>query len=286
MGFLSRLLKKKPERVREAQFAGHLYPASGEELGERLERALGDVKPPQHPGKLRALIVPFAQLDYIEAILVNCWGLVRREEIARVALVGSALRIPFHGVAMSTAQAWRSPLGASWLDEVWSEQLQSLELVRGIDAIHEHEPSLELQLPFIQRVLEEDATIMPLLMGDGSTTQMLHILKVLAAREQSLLVVATEIAYGMTHEEGDAEIARVIDAIQKLDPDALTRGSVTARHPVRALLSLAREEQWQVTALGHTTSREEQERREEQLVVQDQGLMAGYAGFALYEPAR
>jgi AmmeMemoRadiSam system protein B len=280
MGFLSRFLKKTPERVRDAHFAGHLYPASADELGERVDRALKQATTQVEPGRLRALIVPFAQLDYIDDVLGACWAQARDTRIERVVLLGSALRIPFQGVAMSTVNAWRTPLGQTWVDEVWREQLQSLELVRGLDAIHEREPSLELQLPFVQRVLGEDVTVLPLLMGDGGTSEVRHILEVLGAREHTLLVVATELAYGTSHAQGDEEIARVTDAILGCDTSSIGRGAVTARHPVRALLELAREKSWRVSHLGATTSRAQQQARDEQLAVQDQGLMTGYAGFA------
>lgn len=280
MGFLSRFLKKTPERVRDAHFAGHLYPEDTNELGARVDHVLKQAAPQVEPEQLRALIVPFAQFDYIDEVLGACWAQARDTKIERVVLLGSALRIPFQGVAMSTVHAWRSPLGQTWIDEVWREQLHALDLVRGLDAIHEHEPSLELQLPFVQRVLGEDVTVLPLLMGDGGTKEMRHILEVLGAREHTLLVVATELAYGTSHAQGDEEIARITDAILSCDASAIGRGDVTARHPVRALLDIAREKSWRVSHLGTTTSRAQQQARDEQLAVQDQGLMTGYAGFA------
>ena len=287
MGFLSRFLKKKPASTRAPQFAGHLYPEDPATLTSRIEQL---ISPPDDTNavagkKLKALIVPFAELSYCGDIMGKCWGHVQAQEQTpkHVALLGSGLRIPFQGVAMSTSEAWTSPLGTElWTDEVWKMQLEHLEVVRPIEEVHTHEPALEVQLPFVENVLGEEVTILPMLMGDGRTEDLEQLLEILQMREHGLIIIATELAYGAEVEEGTELMQDAIDAIESLEYEKIRRKMVTARHPVRALLKLARKEGWSVQNLGTSRSDELQRERNEQLTVQDQGFMTGYAGFAFY----
>lgn len=296
MGFLSRFLKKKPSTVREPSFAGHLYPADGAALTGRvdalLDRANEQARASEEgepSGKLRALIVPFAEFDYSGELLARSWALASRAapDTAHVALLSSGLRIPFQGIARSAVAAWRSPLDEDayvWLDEVWSMQMESMEGIRPLDAVHEHEPALELQLPFMLRAFEEqEMTIAALLTGDGASTSLPALLDVLTMRTASLLVIPTELAYGATLEEGPDLMQSARDAILARDANALTRTMLSAYKPAQALLHLAQEKDWRVEQVGELiTSHQLQEQRDERLIVQDQGLMTGYGAFAFY----
>lgn len=295
MGFLSRFLQKKPSTIREPRFAGHLYPGDGHLLGQRidalLDRAREDAPPPSAPtGKLRALIVPFAELDYIGPLLATSWAVAAQAapETRHVALLSSGLRIPFQGIARSAVDAWRSPLDSHqflWTDEVWNMQMESMEGLRALEAVHEHEPAIELQLPFLLKAFgANDATFAALLTGDGASSALPPLLEVLMMRAASLLVIPTEFAYGATIEEGAALMEGARQALLGLDSRALTRQMLSAYKPVQALLDLARKKGWRVEQIGtFTSSHELQHQRQEQLVVQDQGLMTGYGAFAVYE---
>lgn len=297
MGFLSRFLKKKPATVREPGFAGHLYPLDGALLGQRVDALLDVAREQRMPpeagergGRLRALIVPFAELDYSGPLLARSWALAREAapDTRHVALVSSGLRIPFQGIARSAVAAWRSPLDAQeyiWTDEVWSMQMESMEGIRPLDAVHEHEPALELQLPFLSRAFgEQEMTIAALLTGDGAGAHLPSLLEVLTMRTSSLLVIPTELAYGSTIEEGEALMRIASEAILARDASALRRPMLSAYRPIQATLELAREKGWRVEQVGEAiTSHELQRQRDEQLIVQDQGLMTGYAAFAFYE---
>ena len=291
MGFLSRWLKRRPESVRQARFRGHLYPERDEAIRERVERALQRAAPAKPPrGALKAMIVPFAELGYIEEVLGRCWAQVaaQQERIERVALIGSATRVPFQGVAVSATAAWEVPGWPdqpAWVDEVWREQIATLELARAIEAVHEPELALEAQLAFLRAALHDDqVTILPLLMGDGSAEPLQRLIEVLAEREGSLIVVATELCYGAPSAQSEALIERATGAILNLEAAEVSRQEVSAAAPVRALLKVAAARAWRPRCVGTTTSAEAQQRSSEQLIVQDQGLVTGYGGF-LFEQA-
>src|SRR5215212_7359386 len=83
-----------------------------------------------------------------------------------VILVGPSHFVAFDGLALYPSGAFASPLGPAPIDEQLGEQLLAASpIVQVLPTAHAREHSLEMQLPFIRRLLP-DAAIVPLLMGD------------------------------------------------------------------------------------------------------------------------
>ena len=281
-GFFKKLFGRTPETWREPQFAGHLYPEEPGALTERVESFLEDTAP-EIPGRLEALVVPFAQLAVMGPVAAPAWRLARqaRERIERVVLVGSAQRIPFQGVALPSQQAWREPAGDVWLDRELLEELAAMEQARIIDAAHGPEPMLEVQLPLLRRALGERARIVPVLMGDGGAERLEPILERAWDSPRTLVVVVTELAREVA--AGDAERLgeEAAEAIERLDGEAISRHHASARVPLRALLSIARGRGLRAHRLDVRHTGQLGIEREQLVTERTSGLVLGFGSFAL-----
>ncbi|MEM1348519.1 MAG: AmmeMemoRadiSam system protein B [Myxococcota bacterium] len=251
--FIKKLLGLAPSVVRAAQFAGHFYPEDKESLIAKLDAHL-DAHHADGP-RPRALIVPFAEVEYLEPYAAG-WARARRahaeQAYARVVLLTSALRIPFQGVALTAVEAWRTPLGDTWLDHAALERVIALADVRQIEEAHIPEPALEIAQLYVQRALPK-TPIVPLLMGDGAYGRLLPALDALWD-EHTLVVLATELSRERAQPEADAIDAETIRAALAYDVDAIKRGHASARAPLKALLSLAKQRGLAVEELARGTS--------------------------------
>ena len=142
--------------VRRAAVAGTFYPDNRSELGALVDRLLDGATPADTgsdtivSGPPVALIVPHAGYTYSGPVAASAYVHLRpwRPAISRVVVVGPAHRSPVHGLALSSARAFDTPLGRIPLDLVANDvfvpeyRVQPSEEFLGAKApsIHDNEP--------------------------------------------------------------------------------------------------------------------------------------------------
>lgn len=137
--------------------AGLFYPREPEVLADTVAHLLASAAPvPPFP---KALIVPHAGYIYSGPIAASAYAQLQgASHIRRVVLIGPAHRVPLYGLASPGVSLLRTPLGDSVVD---LEALASLPDIEVSPRAHAHEHSLEVQLPFLQKVVPH-AQIVPL----------------------------------------------------------------------------------------------------------------------------
>jgi len=181
--------------TRREAVAGVFYEADPEHLRRHVDTLLGNAPRPTTP-LLRGLIVPHAGYIYSGSTAAAAYRCLMgaAEGIERVALLGPAHRVYLQGMALPAAGAFATPLGAVPLDRRAMEQVARLPGVRISDEAHRQEHSLEVQLPFLQRVLDEFALV-PVLVGHCPPRQVADVIDCLGAMPGTLLVVSTDLSH-------------------------------------------------------------------------------------------
>ncbi len=189
---------------------------------------------------IRAIVVPHSPYASSGAVAASAWSRVSAFAalIRRVVLLGPAHHVPFVGVAAPFADAFQTPLGALAVDRFAIETARRFPQLVVSDVPHEHEHSIETQLPFLQVALEAPA-IVPLVVGEGSEVEAAEILKTLWD-DATLAVVSTTLSHYF-----DAPTAMRLDeatarAVEALRPEAIGEQQACAQAALRALLGVAR----------------------------------------------
>jgi AmmeMemoRadiSam system protein B len=138
--------------------------------------------------------------------------------------------VPFRGVSIWPRGAWQTPFGAVTVDAELAAAiaLQSAEIVEQ-PAAHGREHSLEMQLPFVARLMP-GVPIVPLVMGDQTRPTAFALGEALAraiamagagADGEVLLVASSD----LSHYEDAATAARldavITTAVGALDPEGV-----------------------------------------------------------------
>src|SRR5512135_3269935 len=155
-------------KIRLPVVAGRFYAADPGALREQVQGLLADA--PSPPGSLpKGLIVPHAGYVYSGPIAATgyAWLLPWAKTIDRVILLGTCHTPGIKGLAATSADAFLTPLGQVPVDR--PSVLAALDdpQVRLHDAASNCDHALEVQLPFLQLVLESFA-IIPLLVGQAA----------------------------------------------------------------------------------------------------------------------
>ena len=139
-------------------------------------------------------------------------------------LVGPSHFVAFDGLALYPSGAFDSPLGPARIDEALAAAVaQHSPLVRPMPAAHGREHSLEMQLPFLRRLLP-DTAIVPLLMGYQTRETILGCADILAAldvQRRILLVASTDLSHYFPAPQAIDLDARVQACVSRFDPEGL-----------------------------------------------------------------
>ena len=191
--------------VRRAVVDGLFYPAAPAALRAQVADYLADIDAGADARLPKLLITPHAGYVYCGAIAAHAYALLgrRRAQVSRVVLLGPAHRVAVRGLAAPEADAFETPLGQIALDAAALASLDNLPQVVRDDKAHEREHSLEVQLPFLQTLLES-FTLVPLVVGDASAEAVAQVLERLWGGEETLIVISSDLSHYLPYEQAQA----------------------------------------------------------------------------------
>lgn len=231
-----------PGRIRLPAVAGMFYPAQTAVLREMVDQLLGDGCIEDESASCpKALIVPHAGYVYSGAVAATAYTQLcpHRARIRRVVLLGPAHRTAFRGIATSGAAAWRTPLGDVPLDVQGARQLHALPQVQELDEAHAGEHSLEVQLPFLQCVLDR-FILLPLVVGEASAEAVAEVLERFWYDEQTVFVISSDLSHYLDYDTCQRVDRVTCQAIENLAGDLIADEQACGRHPLKGLLLAAK----------------------------------------------
>jgi hypothetical protein len=119
-------------------------------------------------------LVPHAGYIYSGPCAAHFYALLDNS-IRRVILVGVNHQARGHRAALSPADFWQTPLGPVSIDQELSHLLEDeVNFLRQDEAAHAREHSIEVQLPFLQRVLG-DFSLVPISLAHISIEECIEL---------------------------------------------------------------------------------------------------------------
>lgn len=228
------------QTIKTPAVAGIFYPADPELLHQDIQYFLTHAhrSKSSHP---KALIVPHAGYVYSGPIAGSAYTCLEvcKDEISRVIILGPAHRAAFRGIAYSSATHFQTPLGLVPVNLSALSQITDLPMVTENSEAFQEEHSLEVQLPFLQEILN-DFSIVPLLVGEASAEQVATVLEQLWGDTETLIVISSDLSHYLDYASARKMDQDTSDAIETLHPDALTYYSACGRIPISGLLLCAK----------------------------------------------
>jgi MEMO1 family protein len=236
--------------------AGTFYPDRPEVLREMIRQFMeGKATEGVLP---QAIIAPHAGYRYSGKVAGSAYACLKngREIFKRVILLGTAHRLYFEGLAVSTAEFFETPLGNVRVDTAAAARAASLPFVKFLDEAFEEEHSVEVQLPFLQESLD-DFSIVPLLVGDGPPEQVAQVIELLKEDERSVVVVSSDLSHFLSETQARALDAQTTELIERLAFEGLDGKKACGFYPIRGLLYYARKHGFKVKTVHLSNSGEE-----------------------------
>lgn len=235
--------------MRAAAVAGTFYPDDAAILDTQVSDFLAAAK--TNGPAPKAVIAPHAGYIYSGAVAAEAYAPLAgaADTIERVVVIGPAHRVAVRGIAASGAGAFATPLGRVPLDTAAIEGITTLPQVAVLDEAHRQEHSLEVQLPFLQKLLG-DFRLVPLVVGDATGKQVAEVLEALWGGSETLIVVSSDLSHYLEYDAARAMDADTCKAIEQYRPDDIARDQACGRAPIAGLLEIARERGMAVATVG------------------------------------
>ena len=263
-------------QVRPAAVAGSFYPGQKQILADDVNTLLAAIRPGDAEVRLlpKALIVPHAGYIYSGPVAASAYARLAaaRDTIKRVILLGPVHRVAVRGLALPGADAFATPLGEIQIDQAAMASIQNMPQVVVSPDAHAPEHSLEVQLPFLQSVLD-DFKLVPLAVGDATPAEVAEVLDILWGGPETLIVISSDLSHFLPYQAAQAMDAQTAQDILQLQ-HTLNHEQACGGTPVNGLLLAAKQHHLQPHLLDLRNSGD---------TAGDKSRVVGYAAFAFTE---
>lgn len=262
------------QQIRPAAVAGTFYSKEETILSQEIDSLIMSAR--QSASTPKVLVAPHAGYRYSGSIAANAYAQVvsGRDWIHRVVLLGPSHRVPVRGLVLPDAAGFATPLGIIPVDYDAIAIINDLPQVTTNAMAHTWEHSLEVQLPFLQKTLD-NFTLIPLVVGDASAEEVATVLDHLWGGKETLIVVSSDLSHYLPYDIAKNEDIATADAILNFS-GPLSHEQACGSTPLNGMLLAAQRHQLHAQLLDLRNSGD---------TVGDHTNVVGYGAFAFFEEA-
>jgi len=245
--------------VRPSPIAGTWYEGNPKALARMVDQYLDQAELPELSGKVIAVIAPHAGHVYSGPVAGYAFASVRGTTPDIVAVL-SPMHQPYYETLLTTAHsAYETPLGRVPVDPdivaILDSRLRT-SLGYGLTPVaYDHEHSLEIELPFLQRALGAGFKLLPVMVRTQSAQVSQQLGADLAETlrgKKALIVASTDLSHFYSQDEAVAFDTEMLHRIESFSPEEVfsaekdKRGFACGLGALTAVL-------WAAKAMGAST---------------------------------
>lgn len=263
--------------VRPAAIAGMFYPGDARVLARDIDALLAAAQPAADATVPKAIIAPHAGYIYSGPIAASIYALIApaRTRVNHVVLLGPTHRVAVEGMALPGVDAFATPLGQVAINAAAVQKLRTLPFVGTSAEAHRLEHSLEVHLPFLQKVLDH-FTLTPLAVGRASAEQVAQAIDLVWGGDETLIVVSSDLSHFLPYREAQATDGATAQAILALHTN-INHDQACGATPVTGLNLIAQQRGLTSRLVDLRNSGD---------TAGDRSRVVGYGSFAYHEPHR
>jgi AmmeMemoRadiSam system protein B len=272
--------------IRPSPIAGTWYSANSGVLAGQIDTFLSQAKPPKIPGKVFGLLAPHAGHRYSGTTAGVAYRAVQGKPYELVIILSPSHAYYPAELLSSAHRYYSTPLGKIPIHQEALALLQrGLKNAGGdIDLVAEDEEhSIEIQLPFLQRALKGEFSILPIMLRSQSAEtvhQLAQALSPIIKKYKSLVISSSDLSHFYPLDIANSLDSEMLKMVEDCSPEGVLAaekngsGFACGAGAIAVALTLAREAGATcVKVVHHSTSAE---------VTGDTSSVVGYGAVVIY----
>ncbi len=223
---LALLMCAQPKEVivtRQPAVAGQFYPADAKTLAAMVDSMLADAEVPVISGRLIGIQVPHAGYPFSGPTAARAFKLLQGMDSVTVVMLGTSHHVMLDRAAVYAKGAWHTPLGDVTIDEALAKAILAQdEFLADMPGAHTKEHSIEVEVPFLQRVLG-DFKIVPIMLLQPDFEQCERVGRAIARASKGkkvLRLASSDLYHGESYDDANRIDGAAVGLMAKFDPQA------------------------------------------------------------------
>jgi len=218
--------------IRPSPIAGTWYPGSAKALAASVDHYLAEVKLPQIDGDVIAVIAPHAGHRYSGAVAAHAFAALRGLTPDLVAVLSPFHNYHPHPLLTTQHQAYATPLGVIEVDKAAVAELQSNLNIPITPIANDIEHSLEIELPFAQRVFKHEFRLLPIMVRSQEETVSKKLGEALAQtlkNKKAILIASTDLSHFFDQQTANILDGEMLSRFTSADPTSIFEAEQTGK---------------------------------------------------------
>lgn len=221
------------KEIKKPNVSGTFYPASKLELISMIDGFLEKAHPQLIEGKIKVLVCPHAGYVYCAQTAAYAYKLLAYEKFDTVIIIAPSHYMHFDGFSVYPEGAFQTPLGEIEIDTDLAKSIISKnEKISFYAEAYDKEHSVEVQLPFLQRMLP-CAKIVPIICGNLNYEDCNILADAVAAsireNKKVLIIASTDLSHYHSYLEGSGLDKMAVKAVEKDDPQTIFKEAIAGK---------------------------------------------------------
>ena len=240
--------------LRPSPIAGTWYPANPNSLAVSIDEYLDNAKLPEMQGQIIGVIAPHAGHRYSGAVAAYAFAALRGLKPDLVVILSPFHNYDPHPLLTTKHSAYATPLGNIEVDRAALSELQTRMQIPITPLANDKEHSLEIELPFLQRVLKNDFKLLPVMIRAQEESIAKGLGEALARtlkNKNAVLVASTDLSHFYEQQTANQLDREMLSRFTTLNPSTIFEAEQTNKGFACGHAAVAAVE-WAAKGLGAT----------------------------------
>jgi AmmeMemoRadiSam system protein B len=239
-------------KIRKPAVAGSFYPDDEGELKKMIEEYLSKAEEVELQGKLRGLVEPHAGYIYSGPVAAYGYRLLARSKAKKIIILGPSHYGVFAGACEDESDFWETPLGRVKTKSI-RERIKESGLIEVYPQAHSMEHCLEVQLPFLQSVLD-DFEVYPILTGEVDPAALADAIAGILD-DDTVIIASSDLSHYLGYEEAKKVDSSANESVPSLDIESfINEGDACGKTAILILMYIAKKKGWKGKLLDYRNS--------------------------------
>lgn len=216
--------------IRPSPISGRWYEADPSALAASVDGYLDRARLPELQGQVIGVIAPHAGHVYSGPVAGYAFSALRGLHPELVVVLSPFHNYSPHSILKTAHEAYRTPLGLLEVDHPALAELQSLSGLAIHPVAKDGEHSLEIELPFLQRVFTHEFKLLPLMVRSEMPQSVIDLgqaLGRLLTGRNAMLVASTDLSHFFDQSEASILDHEMLKRFESMDSNLIFEAEAT-----------------------------------------------------------